>query len=266
MLTTSVGRVHVLDVRGRGRLPPVVLLHGLSAAGVHYVPLLFRLIRHVRRIVLPDLPGHGFSPRANSTDARTLQVALTEALDQTLDEPAWLFGNSLGGYSAIRYALQRPERVRGLLLASPAGAHMEPEDFASLRSLFRLTRHGDALRFIDRLFAKPRRFRHLYALGLRRQFRRTDIEAIFDAATTETLISADELRALTMPLLLIWGHAERILPARSLAFFRAHLPPHVEIHEPHGWGHAPFLDDVVGLSWRLLNFMHTAETRGLSLS
>lgn len=232
---------------------------------MHYVPLLFRLLRHVRRIVLPDLPGHGFSPRANSTDARTLQVALTEALDQVLDEPAWLFGNSLGGYSAIRYALARPRMVRGLLLASPAGAAMEPAELASIRDLFRLTRHGDALRFIDRLFAKPRRFRHLYALGLRRQFRKTDIEAIFDAATSETLISAEELGALTMPLLLIWGRAERILPARSLAFFRAHLPPHVEIHEPANWGHAPFLDDVVGLARRLLTFMHDAEVRGLPL-
>jgi kynureninase len=34
----------------------------------------------------------------------------------------YLDGNSLGGFVATRYALARPERVRGLVLLSPAGA------------------------------------------------------------------------------------------------------------------------------------------------
>lgn len=260
MVRTSAGGVHVLDVRGAGKLPPLVLLHGLSSAGVHFFPMLLRLRRHVRRLIVPDLPGHGFSERPRHFDATTLQHGLFEALDAVLDERAWLFGNSLGGYGAIRYTLARRERVRGLVLASPAGAEMTPDELAQLRGLFRLSRHGDALHFIDRLLARPSALRHLYAWGLRRALRRTDLDAVFAAATSETLLSAKELRQLDLPLLLIWGKAERILPHRSLAFFRTHLPPHVELHEPHDWGHSPFLDDAGALTRRLLTFMHDVET------
>lgn len=261
MVQTSAGGVHVLDVQGSGKLPPLVLLHGLSSAGVHFFPMLLRLRRHVRRLIVPDLPGHGFSERPRRFDAGTLQQGLFEALDAVMDERCWLFGNSLGGYGAIRYTLARRERVRGLVLASPAGAEMSAEELTQLRARFRLSRHGDALHFIDQLLARPSALRHLYAWGLRRTMRRTDVDAVFAAAESEPLLSATELAQLDLPLLLIWGQAERILPRRSLAFFRTHLPPHVEIHEPHDWGHSPFLDDAGAVTRRLLTFMHDVETR-----
>ena len=58
---TSVGTLHALEARGRGALPPVVVLHGLSAAGQYYESLLERVRPHVRRVIAPDMPGHGYS-------------------------------------------------------------------------------------------------------------------------------------------------------------------------------------------------------------
>src|SRR5262249_49956199 len=60
-IRTSVGRMHVMEAQGHGHLPPLVLLHGLSSTGVHYLPLVGHVRPHVRRLFLPDLPGHGFS-------------------------------------------------------------------------------------------------------------------------------------------------------------------------------------------------------------
>lgn len=249
----------MLEVEGQGRLPPLILLHGLSAAGVHFLPMLAPLQRSVSRLIIPDLPGHGFSDTPSRLDAASLQQGLLEALDALTPQPSLLFGNSLGGYAAIRFALARPERVRALLLASPGGAEMSDAEVVQLRARFRLENHGQALAFIDALLAKRSRLRHLYAWGVRRQFRRPEVEAVLGAISAEQLLSAEDLGRLTSPLLLMWGQAERILPSHQLAFFRQHLPPHAVIHQPADWGHSPFLDDAPALARRMLQFAHDVE-------
>ena len=91
-------------------MTPLVLLHGLSSAGVHYI----RSLRHlgaVSQVLLPDLPGHGFSDTPERLDEASLLFGLFEALDQLIDKPAVLCGNSLGGYTAIRYALARQSKT-----------------------------------------------------------------------------------------------------------------------------------------------------------
>lgn len=259
LLATSVGRVHVLDVQGEGRLPPLVLLHGLSSAGVHFLPMLGLLRRSVSRLIIPDLPGHGFSDTPSRFDAQSLQQGLFEALDALTPQPSLLFGNSLGGYGAIRYALARPERVKALLLASPGGAQLSEAEVTQLRARFRLGNHGEALEFIDAVLAKPSPLRHAYAWGLRRQLRRPEVEAVLQAISADQLLTAADLRSLTPPLLLLWGQADRILPSSNLAFFREHLPAHAQIHEPPGWGHSPFLDDAPALARRMLQFAHDLQ-------
>lgn len=251
---TSVGRVHVLEVEGRGARPPVVLLHGLSSAGVHFLPMLGALHGRFSRIILPDLPGHGFSELPRRPGPAGFHDATFEALDQIVEAPAVFFGNSLGGYAAIRYAVARPERVRGLFVASPAGAEMTGEELEALRALFRLRGHRDALAFIDRLLARPGWARHVLAWGIRRQFKRPEVEIVLRVAAAEQLLTPEDLARLEMPTVLWWGRHERILPARNLEFFRAHLPAHARVEEPEGFGHSPFLDDPQAVVRRLAAF------------
>ncbi len=123
-----------------------------------------------------------------------------------------LCGNSLGGYTAIRYALARPEKVLGLVLASPAGASMGAEELPVLRERFRLSSHNDALDFADALFARRSRIRHLYAVGLRRYFKLPQTLAVLDGMSLSQLFIPGQLQALAMPVLLLRGGAERILP------------------------------------------------------
>ncbi|MFY0537342.1 alpha/beta fold hydrolase [Nannocystis pusilla] len=122
-VATRVGDIHVLDGAGGGGLPPIVVLHGLAAHAVCYGGLLKRFQPHVRRVIAPDMPGHGFSSLLRPGDPPTVLLdALVETLDRVLDQPALILGNSMGGLVAIRYALARPHMVRGLALVSPGGA------------------------------------------------------------------------------------------------------------------------------------------------
>ena len=252
-MPTSVGRVHLMERLGDGASAPLVLLHGLSSAGVHYARVL-RYLGGATHVVLPDLPGHGFSDTPKVMDAASILAGVFEVLDAALHRPAVLVGNSLGGYVAIRYALARPEKVAGLMLAAPAGAAMDPVALQALRGRFSLGSHREALAFVDALFARRRRLRHLYALGLREYFSLPQTQAVLDQMQLPMMFTGEQLARLRMPILLLWGQAERILPEANFEFFKAHLPPHAKFERPAGWGHSGFLDDPKGFAQRLLRF------------
>ena len=257
---TSVGRVHILEKKQPGPLPPLVLLHGLSSAGVHY----YRMLKHlgqVSRVLLPDLPGHGFSDAPHPLDETSLLTGLFEALDGLIDRPSVLCGNSLGGYTALRYALARPKKVLGLVLASPAGASMGAEELRVLRERFRISSHHDALDFADALFARRSRIRHFYAMGLRRYFRLPQTLAVLDGMSLSQLFTAGQLKELKMPVLLLWGGVERILPVSHLQFFVENLPAHTVVERPPNWGHSPFLDDPRGFARRIIKFEESLQPR-----
>jgi pimeloyl-ACP methyl ester carboxylesterase len=254
-VATSKGGVHVL-IGPRRAGPTLVLLHGMSASGVSYGPMLPHLLERVGRVVLPDLPGHGFSARPTKIDAEVVQGGLVEALDRVLDEPAFVFGNSLGGFVATRFALARPERVRGLVLASPAGTPSTQDEIDEVKRTFAVRGHRDALAFLDRLLARPDpRLRHVFALALRARFADPLIRALLDSVEVGAGIADHELRSLRPPTLLVWGAHDRILPERHRDFYREHLPAHAQRETPARFGHSPHLDNPRAISERVLAFI-----------
>ena len=253
---TSAGRVHALEAEGQGDLSPVVFLHGLSAAAHYFGRLLTSTRPHVQRVWAPDLPGHGFSevPR-HLPPVVAMQQGTLEALDALLDRPAVLFGSSMGGFAAVRYAAERPERVRGLVLCSPGGAAMDPEALARFLSGFRLESHKEALGFVDRFMARRTWRRPLLAWGVRRSMAHPHVSALLGDMRAEVLLRPEQLEGLQMPVLLLWGQAERVLPGEAFEFFRAHLPAHAEVERPPHYGHAPYLEHPRCVSNKLLGFL-----------
>lgn len=254
-LHTSVGALHALEAKGQGSLPPVVVLHGLSAAGQYYENLMRRMRPYVRRVVALDMPGHGLSELpAEGLDHGTLAAGLREALDQLLVEPAIVFGNSLGGAAAMRYASERPERVLGLFLAAPGGAPLTGEELERFIDAFILDCHEKALEFVDRLFHRPPAWRHLMAWGVRQQFGREGIEELLRSLRPADFLRPEELARLSMPIKLLWGDADRILDEGQRRFFEAHLPPHAEMQRLREYGHVPHISHPDQLATLLLDF------------
>jgi pimeloyl-ACP methyl ester carboxylesterase len=102
-------------VAGEGE--PLVLVHGLGGAAANWLALA-PLLLPGRRLLVPELPGHGGSeplPAAPSLNAYADRIALL------LDGPAAVVGHSLGGAISLRLALRRPELVSALVLAGAAG-------------------------------------------------------------------------------------------------------------------------------------------------
>src|SRR6266508_3531029 len=99
-----------------GKGDPIVLLHGLGASKITWLPLLEPLAeRH--RVIVPDLPGHGGSdkPRREYTPRFHARV-LRHLMDVVDVHRATVMGNSLGGRIALELALRSPGRVSALAL------------------------------------------------------------------------------------------------------------------------------------------------------
>ncbi len=254
-ISTSVGDVHALTATGGGALPPFVVLHGFAAASHYYGGVLSRMRPLVTEVIAPDMPGHGHSAgNAETLEWSTLEQGLLEALDHLIREPAIVFGNSLGGAAAIRYAAQRPKKVRGLFLVAPGGAAMDDATFRYFLSRFALDDHAAALAFVDRLFEDPSRYRHLVAWGTRHQFERPAMRALIRRGLGANLLAPTELHTLRMPIHVVWGGADRILLPAHLSFFRDHLPTHATLEIVKRFGHTPHMDQPEALHTMLVAF------------
>lgn len=99
---------------GNPENPPILLLHGVRlAASIWETPA--RILSDEFFIVAPDLPGHGKLARL-PFDADLYDPYLAYIADNVTKRPPLVVGYSLGGYVAMRYATDLPERTAGLLL------------------------------------------------------------------------------------------------------------------------------------------------------
>lgn len=254
-VNTSVGRTRVWTVPGRGALPSVVMLHGLASAAVHLEPMFDQLRAHTRGLIIPDLPGHGESevPVDGLTPA-SLHQGLLETLDSLSLGETTVFGNSLGGAAAVRYALARPENVRALILASPAGALMSADHFARFTASVRNENREKALEFVDRVFVTTPWPRAIMAWGTHRKFSALPVQSLLSSSVPGDQITASQLRSITAPTLLFWPQGDKVFPAGCKEFFATHLRD-VEVQEPEGLGHSPYLEDAPFVCDSMLRWM-----------
>ncbi len=107
----------VLGAMGRG--PTVVLVHGLGSNANHWLPVARELARD-HRVVLVELPGHGFAPMATPFSLEQATLALDRAIHEQSPTPVVLVGHSVGGLVVATEALRAPGRVRALVLVETA--------------------------------------------------------------------------------------------------------------------------------------------------
>jgi pimeloyl-ACP methyl ester carboxylesterase len=192
-----------------------------------------------RRLVLaPDLPGFGESdPIGRGFDLEEVASALADALAERAGGPFDLVGNSLGGAVALQLAHSQPQLVRRLILVAPAGFTPVPWPLALAAG--QLVGPGLALR---RLWGVPlagipaaRQILLLGAVAEPQRLSGDDAVAMLRSssgstrigAAVEAVLQADLRPTLTqveVPLGLIWGRRDRVVPLSTLESIRALRP------------------------------------------
>lgn len=100
--------------------PTVVMLHGMRDVGLSLIDTA-RTIASGYHVLLADLRGHGDSDKPGSYSMSAYLFDLHNLLNELTDRPVALFGHSLGGQIAVRFAAMFPDRVRALILVEGLG-------------------------------------------------------------------------------------------------------------------------------------------------
>lgn len=106
-----------------GNGPPLVLAHGAQGSWTHWVRNIERLSR-CRRLIVPDLPGHGDSAMPETPDHEGISKALAQGLVDILEPeglPVDLCGFSFGGVALAHLAAFHPAVVRRLVIVGCGG-------------------------------------------------------------------------------------------------------------------------------------------------
>lgn len=221
--------VHYRD-QGPRDAPVLVLLHG-SAASLHTWEGWAARLQDEIRVVSVDLPGHGLTgpwPDGGDYSAEGY-VRFVERFAAALKlERFALAGNSMGGAIAWTFAATRPQLVEKLILIDAAGY---PHDRAQrFFGLLRLPGSGFLLRWFAPRVMVARTLRSLYgdpakvddALvdRYRDLARREGNRAVLQRRLQQFQPDIALLARLKMPVLVLWGGKDRLLPPADA--FRFH--------------------------------------------
>lgn len=121
-----------------GSGPAVVLLHGLLMDRSLWDPQVDAL-RDAFRVITVEAPGHGESdPAAAGYGFDEYAADVWALLDSIGVERAVFGGQSMGGWTALRCALSRPDATRGLILVDTSAGPEDPEKVAQYEAFLQV--------------------------------------------------------------------------------------------------------------------------------
>ena len=233
--------------------PLLLLVHGFAGDKDNWSMIAPHLTRDYH-VIAPDLPGFGENER-NPDLAYDLQ-AQTARLKQFadilgLDRPH-VGGNSMGGWIALRYAIDYPDALASLILLNNAGVNGANESDLQKQAANEdynplvLAGLEDADRLVGMVVHKPpyipaRLKPVLYADALKY---RDQLDGIFWVIANEgrDFPLNDRLGEVKVPTLIIWGRHDRLLDVSCVAVLEAGIAgsqSHIFEHV----GHVPMIED-----------------------
>ncbi len=244
----SLGDVHYQEM---GEGDAVLLLHG-GGPGAYGWSNFRRNVAELAkrfRVIVMDLPGYGQSPHRDRPEGvyQSLAEAVRDVMDHAGVAKASLVGNSLGGGTAVRFAMDHPERVARLVLMGPGGGvpiftPMPTEGLGRMQRFFE--GEGPTLEKLNAV---------IDLLVYDRSTITEDLVAErFKTATLPSTMASPTIRSggrhanddlwrkdlsdISAPTLLIWGREDRVVPLDS-ALLWLKVIPNADLHVFSKCGH-----------------------------
>ncbi len=217
MIRTSTGPV-AYDEQGGGE--PIVLLPSGAHDHHDFDELRARLPAGFRSISL-DWPGHGSSPLgdAPATAMRFADVA-EQLVEQVAPQGAVVVGNSVGGFSAARLAIRRPELVKALVLIDSGGFVGRPVHVRAFCTLMarpwflRTIYPAFSARYMRSRTAADRRARDAGVATTRQDPGLRAVSELWRSFSSPEHDLRGDAASITAPTLLIWGRRDPVIPLR----------------------------------------------------
>lgn len=202
-------RVHYF-VGGQGK--PLLLVHGLGARSEDWTPEMPSYAKNGFRVYAIDLLGCGRTDRPDIAYTIGQQADLIRGfLDAVHVEKADVIGWSMGGWVALEFALQHPDRVSRLVAMDSAGFKfetnlspdiLEPNNISQLKRLesVLMARHYYIPGFVQRDLLRTM------------ERNRTVVHRTLQSLLGQDIDLTGHLGQLRMPVLLVWGAQDDLIP------------------------------------------------------
>ena len=258
-----------------GAGPPVILLHGAAASHVTWCGNIGPLSQRYT-VYAPDLPAHGDSevspgdPHETFGDPRFL----LDFIDNLGIERASIIGNSGGGSVSAMFAIRYPERVDKLVLVDAGGLGRSVSWFLRIASLplvgriLHLHTINSDRALVASIFHKPRPIDPDIARELRRarnswHTRMAVVKAIREGfnifGVKKEMILLDQIRELEMPLLIVWGEKDGVLPV-SHALEASKKLPNATVRIMRDCGHWPHMENPEKFNQLVMGFLEEPKS------
>jgi pyruvate dehydrogenase E2 component (dihydrolipoyllysine-residue acetyltransferase) len=256
------GAINVMSV-GEGPGLPVVMVHGFGG-DMNSWALAQGELGVSRTVHALDLPAHGGStiPVAPLTVESTAG-SLAQALDALGIARAHFVAHSLGAAVSLLLVRDHPVRVASLSLIAPAA--LGPDiDAAYIEAFLSAERRPQMKQALAALFSDPDQIRREMVDDVLR-FMRTDgvpaaLRGLAEDAFSggkQRLVLRDVAAASAIPVQVIWGEQDRIIPAAH----SRNLPPSIPVHLIAAAGHMVHLEHANRVNALLTAFVANVEMR-----
>lgn len=250
-----------------GGKPPMVFIHGFTDNGLCWYPIAEELKEHYD-IILPDMAGHGLSSRYIQGQQIDMAQNVADLIcSLNLDRPI-VCGHSMGAMVSFELGLRFPALVKALILEDPPWQPItrkeqlpdlpreEPPVITWAKSL--------AERTYDELLAECRRDNPSWPDELRqfmcqskKQLDQRIIEPLAEKLHKNGIRWLDELKDITMPLLLITGDRDRgAFVSQEMAQEAQRTNPLVKTAHIPGTGHLIRYDNQKSFMTYLSEFLN----------
>jgi pimeloyl-ACP methyl ester carboxylesterase len=248
-----------------GSGPPVLLLHGSGpgTTAAAWSPLIAALAPH-HRVIAPDLLGFGSSPKPEP--GRSLRSAWTAQVLDLVDslgiDSFAVVGNSAGGAIALSLACARPGAVSRVVAVGSMGHPMPlpagldelwsygPPSEAAARALAELINYDPAAATREAIAAR-------LAATIAQPWYPDLFPAPRQRWVDDLALTREELGAIGVPVLLVHGAQDRIVPLRDSFLGLLEALPDVRGHVFGRCGHASPLEHTHEFNRLLMSFLET---------
>ena len=227
-----------------GEGTPILFLHGSGTgvtAAANWWLNLPQLSEHGRCIAIDSI-GYGQTIAADDVEYGIKEWVrhAVRVLDALGIEKTWIVGNSLGGWLAFQFALDYPERLLGIVSMGTGGAKLTK----ALKGHSNPNLSEEGIRETLELFVVNKdlvtndlvKLRYQSALNDTATDRLKEVVAARDRDRTELPLDFERLAKLDIPVLLIHGMQDHVIPV-SRTWEILNTIPHADAHVFSQCGH-----------------------------
>jgi len=191
---------------------PLVLVHGLGARGENWAAMIPALAAKGFHVYVPDLLGYGRSPQPDVDYSISLEEQIVAAFMQAVHVPrADVGGWSMGGWIAMKLAVDHPEMVDRLAIYDSAGVYFPaswepdlftPSDVAGVKKLYGM------------LSPRPFKLPDFATEAAVRKLQQNAwvIRRSMSAMTSGKDLLDFRLYKISQPMLIVWGAQDKLIP------------------------------------------------------